>query len=120
VFVHSFSGCGNAALTTREFAVNLVSEIVFWGLDGDDTFKAWHNGIYSSINTTIHGGDGNNYIMGGSGTNRLQVGVGDSMVIGGTGTNVFYNTSLGSNCFVWRGTPLARLVVTFGKAMGMP
>ena len=85
------------------FPKNQISEVIVWGLGGNDTIKNMHNGIYNSITFTAHGGSGNNYIWGGSGKNTLDGGNGDNMIIGGTGTNVFHNTGHGSSAFFWRG-----------------
>ena len=91
---------------------SLVSQISFWGFGGNDVFI----GAYDSVSTTtamrLDGGGGDNWLVGGAGNDwiyggwlgnsHLDTGVaGDSMVIGGRGANVFYNTSAGSDCFIW-------------------
>jgi len=104
VIVRSFSADRSAELRLWTFTKSEISEIVIRGFEGDDTFKNWYNGVYCSIDFTVHGGAGNDYIMGGSGKNVLNGGDGNSMIIGGRGTNVFYNTGIGSSIFIWRGT----------------
>jgi len=85
------------------FQKNKISEVVVWGLNGNDTIKNMHNGVYNSITFTAHGGNGNDIIWGGSGKNVLDGGNGDNMIIGGIGANVFHNTDHGSSVFFWRG-----------------
>ena len=85
------------------FPKNQISEIIVWGLGGNDTIKNMHNGVNNSITLTAYGGDGNDYLWGGSGKNTLDGGNGDNMIIGGIGTNVFHGTSSGSSAFFWRG-----------------
>ncbi|MDR1270204.1 MAG: fibronectin type III domain-containing protein [Planctomycetaceae bacterium] len=79
-----------------------VTSIVFNGYDGDDTFKAWYNDVYVTVACTINGGNGNDDLMGGAGSNTFNGGNGNDLLIGGTGTNVFYNTGTGSSAFLWR------------------
>ena len=86
------------------FQKNQISEIVVWGLGGNDTIKDMYNGIYNSITFSAYGGDGNDFLWGGLGKNTLDGGNGDNMIIGGAGVNVFHNTDHGSSVFFWRGT----------------
>jgi len=97
IVVHSLNG------EIYSFPKNQISEVVVWGLDGNDTIKNMHNGVYNSITFTAYGGNGNDCIWGGSGKNILHGGNGDNMIIGGTGANVFHNTGHGSSVFFWRG-----------------
>jgi len=86
------------------FRKNQISEVIVWGLGGNDTIKNMYNGVYNSIAFTAYGGNGNDCIWGGSGKNTLDGENGDNMIIGGTGANVFRNTGSGSSAFFWRGT----------------
>lgn len=99
VIVSAFAANGNTKLASWNFSRDQVSEIVFFGFGGNDTFL---NG--SSVNCTVYGGDGNDRLVGGTGKNILDGGNGDNMVIGGTGVNIFHNTGTGSSAFVWRGS----------------
>ncbi len=81
IIVYSYSSYGANQTTLGTYGTSQVTAIAFCGNAGNDTFKNW-----TSITSTIDGGDGHNLLM------------------GGTGTNIFTNTGIGSNCFVWRGS----------------
>jgi len=97
IIVHSLH---KEAFTFRK---NQISEIIVWGLDGNDTIKNMYNGVFSSIAFSAHGGNGNDCLWGGSGKNTLDGGHGDNMIIGGPGANVFHNEGHNSSAFFWRG-----------------
>ena len=91
---------------------SLVSQISFWGFGGNDIFIGTYEGVSTTIVMRLEGGVGDNWLVGGVGNDwiygswlgnsHLDTGVaGDNMVIGGRGANVFYNSSDGSDCFIW-------------------
>ena len=86
------------------FNKSTISTIEFYGGNGDDIFKNCYAGAYCSIDCYLYGGDGNDYLMGGTGFNYFDGGNGNNLLLGGTGINEFSNTGLGSSCFIWRGT----------------
>ena len=111
LIVHSF-GAGRAGGSSQSFAKGPIAMIEFVGYSGNDTFINAYEGVVCSIpcrldgvsgNNTLIGGSGNDWIYSGIGNSILDGGDGDNIVIGGFGANVFYNTGIGSNCFVWMG-----------------
>lgn len=62
--------------------VSDVSTIVFDGLGGNDTFIN-----RTDIDSSVHGGDGNDHLVGGSGNDTLHGEAGNDTLIGGDGNN---------------------------------
>lgn len=104
IVVHAFTPQGTRDTVLASYSKSQVSSIVFYGGNGDDTFKNWYKNATGTIACSLYGGAGNDYLMGGLGANVFDGGDGDNLLFGGTGTNTFTNTGLGSSCFVWRGS----------------
>ena len=110
IWVHSYNPTGTTRLNSWDFNINSVSQIDFFGYDGNDTFL----GGNVSVALRLDGGTGNNRLVGGAGNDWIYGGLhgnsildtgigGDNIVIGGYGTNIFYNNTTGSNGFIWAG-----------------
>ena len=80
IIVYAYNSTGTTELNQWRFAKNSIATIEFNGYDGNDTYKN-----YTAVNDVLDGGNGNN------------------LLLGGTGTTTLNNTGIGSNCFAVNG-----------------
>jgi Ca2+-binding RTX toxin-like protein len=80
------------------FIVNQVTAIQILGLNGNDQITVDDN---VSINTTIHGGKGNDTINGGGGGDTIYGGKGNDVIHGGTGSDTMHGDA--GNDAIWGG-----------------
>jgi Ca2+-binding RTX toxin-like protein len=75
---------GTTTLGTYTLGSDLTqNRVVIYGLDGNDTIR-----VVGTRNAEIHGGDGNDTITGGSGTDVIYGEGGDDTIDGGAGNDV--------------------------------